>query len=234
MDNLKKYIQQHNEQMDFDDPSPELWNKIENNAAHKKSNVLPLLLRYAAAAALITAVIVAAIQLSGKKENAAVAVNDTPPIDILKKIIADSAQPALTATTDHSNPVTDAAIPENKTKETKQVDQRYSMMESFKENYGHLVNYQLKSIRSTPVYAEDQAYFDDFKTRLKQMDMDEATIRKTIRRQGMSNTLLEQLINVYQEKLNVLKALQAEINKMNERVKENEPADSLNKYYLNI
>lgn len=66
------------------------------------------------------------------------------------------------------------------------------------------------------------------------MDLDEVAIRNNIRRRGISNVSLEQLINVYQQKLDVLKSLQAEINKMNTRVKENTTTDSLSKYYLNI
>ncbi len=232
MDNFKKYLQQHSEEMDFDKPSAAVWNNIEKAGAQKKTGSLfSLSTRIAAAAAIVVAIAVG-IKLSTQQKTIAPGI-DNNISKAPEKIIADSARPAL-AVTDFSNTADTTATPVKKNRITKQADQRYAMMESFKQSYGQLVGYQVSNIRSTPVYAEDPAYFDDFKTRLRQMDTDELTIRNRIRRQGMSNNLLEQLINVYQQKLDVLKSLQAEINKMNERVKENPATDSLSKYYLNI
>ena len=232
MDNFKKYLQQHTEEMDFDKPSAKVWDNIEKTGTVKKTGLLfSLSMRIAAAAAIVIAIAVGIKLSTQQKTIEPGSVNNISKAP--EKSIADSARPALAAT-DHSSTVDTAAAPVKKSRRTKQADQRYAMMESFKESYGQLVSYQVSSIRSTPVYAEDPAYFDDFKTRLRQMDTDELAIRNRIRRQGMSNNLLEQLINVYQQKLDVLKSLQAEINKMNERVKENPATDSLSKYYLNI
>lgn len=232
MDNFKKYLQQHTDEMDIDQPSAGVWNNIEKAGAPKKTGKLfNLSMRIAAAAAIVVAIAVG-IKLSTQPKT----IIPTTGNDISKapgKTIADSARPALAAT-DFSSTVDTAANPVKKSRRPKQADQRYAMMESFKQSYGQLVSYQVSSIRSTPVYAEDPAYFDDFKIRLRQMDTDEITIRNRIRRQGMSNNLLEQLINVYQQKLDVLKSLQTEINKMNERVKEVPVTDSLKQYYLNI
>lgn len=234
MDNFKKYVQEHTDAMDFDAPSASVWNDIEREISTKKSvKLYPVILKFAAAAAIITAIVVATIQFTGNKTNDTIAINKHTPVVQPTTIIADSGQPIVStnvypASQDTMAPPLKAKLPAKKT------DERYAMMQAFKENYGQLASYQLSSIRSTAVYAEDPAYFDDFKIRLRQMDADELAIRNRIRRQGMSNNLLEQLINVYQQKLDVLKSLQAEINKMNERVKENEPTDSLNKYYLNI
>ena len=234
MDNLKKYLQQHTDEMDFDNPPAEVWNNIEKVAVEKKTGRLFSLSMRIAAAAVIVVAIAIGIKLSRPQKTIVKAADDIVVVTTPQNnSIADSVRPALTAA-DSSSSAATAAAPVKKSRRTKQADQRYAMMESFKESYGELVSYQISSIRSTPVYAEDPAYFDDFKTRLRQMDTDELAIRNRIRRQGMSNNLLEQLINVYQQKLDVLKSLQAEINKMNERVKENPATDSLSKYYLNI
>ncbi|MFT3980847.1 MAG: hypothetical protein QM687_10290 [Ferruginibacter sp.] len=238
MDNLKKYIQQHEQEMDFDAPAPEVWNRIEKAASKKTTGkVITIPLRFAAAAAAVLFVVTLSVQLLRKpeqpsKEETAV----KPALPVPEKTIAPENPPAVTIPAPETTPAKNltAKIEKSIPPAAKKADRRYAMMKSFKENYGQLVSYQLAAIRSTPVYAEDPAYFNDFKMRLQQMDADEINIRRTIRQQGMSNQLLEQLINVYQQKLDVLKSLQAEINKMNERVIQVSPADSSKRYYLNI
>jgi hypothetical protein len=67
------------------------------------------------------------------------------------------------------------------------------------------------------------------------MDRDEQQVRKDIRTYGLTNEFLEQLINVYQQKLNLLKSLQAEINKMNNKIRGNQsPSVKTEVHYLNI
>ncbi len=103
------------------------------------------------------------------------------------------------------------------------------------QRYAQLVSLQLNRLRTTPVFAESPHYFDDFKVQLKQMDADEATIKKEIKTNGLNDALLDQLINVSQQRLNLLKNLQTEINKMNNRVRQNQlPQDSTHSYFLNI
>ena len=98
-----------------------------------------------------------------------------------------------------------------------------------------MVKLQLKNIRSTPVYGETADYFNVFKQTLKQIDTDEANIKNNIKTNGLNDVLLEQLINVYQEKINVLKNLQQEMNKINNKVKDNQlPSDSLKSHFINI
>lgn len=234
MDNLKKYLQQQQDDMNVDSPSDAVWNNIEKAALPKnKGRIRSISLKLAAAAAIISAIVIAGIRLAGNEAGASLAGNTKKPGSLHKELIADSGQPIVSTIVSTASQDT-MAPPLKKHRPVKKTDERYAMMESFKENYGQLVSYQLQSIRSTPVYAEDPAYFDDFKSRLKQMDSDEMAIRNSIRRQGISNNLLEQLINVYQQKLDVLKSLQEAINKMNTKVKEQPEADSSGKFYLNI
>lgn len=232
MDNLKQYLQQHKEAMDVDEPGANLWERIHQPAAPKKrTGTRSIVFRFAAAAAILTAMILTGIKLYSPEPEKIIAIKKTPPVLPVVQQSPDSMAVEIARTAPAEKKVTIHSDKKNNSK-SKRPDERYALMQSFKENYGQLVNYQLSSIRSTAVYAEDAGYFDDFKIRLKQMDMDEAAIRKIIQHRGMSNNLLEQLINIYQQKLDVLKSLQAEINKMNERVKMQ--PDTTNKYYLNI
>ena len=83
--------------------------------------------------------------------------------------------------------------------------------------------------------AESADYFNDFKIQIKQMELDEKVIKSDIAKHGMNDVLLDQLINVYQQKLNVLKQLQIEMNKTNNRFKQNRgPVDSVKTYFLNL
>ena len=67
------------------------------------------------------------------------------------------------------------------------------------------------------------------------MEKDEARIKSYIHKNGMSDELLDQLINVYQQKLNMLKQLQKEMQKLNSRYKQNRPViDTLKTYFLNL
>lgn len=234
MDNLKKYLQQHKEAMDVDEPAAGTWKQIEKAGTQKKrSKLVALTIKLAAAAAVLIAVLVG-IKFSSNKKGALVATREDSVITAPGKNSIDSGEPEIPSVAS-TNKATNILPPHKALpRKIRKADERYAMMQSFKENYSQLVSYQLSSIRSTAVFAENPAYFDDFKNRLKQMDMDEVAIRNIIRHQGISNSLLEQLINVYQQKLDVLKSLQAEINKMNERVKQQPAADSLNKYYLSI
>jgi glutamate mutase epsilon subunit len=85
------------------------------------------------------------------------------------------------------------------------------------------------------MYAESPEYFDDFKIQIKQMERDEKVIKSDIAKRGMSDQLLDQLINLYQQKLNTLKQLQIEMNKTNNRYKQNRaPVDPVKTYFLNL
>lgn len=230
MGELKKYLQQHKEEMAFDEPGPLLWEKITSPPAKKQPGKLVKFVVRFAAAAVVLVMLVTGIKFLTKEKATetipSVAKLDQTPASHIPDAAVKIVTPEIK---DTIKPVQNVAI-----KEKKKPDERYALMNSFKDSYGQLVNYQLQNIRATPVYAENPAYFNDFKTRLYQMDNDETSIRRSIRKNGISNTLIEQLINVYQQKLDVLKSLQQEINKMNTRVQQETPPDSLNKFYLNI
>ena len=66
------------------------------------------------------------------------------------------------------------------------------------------------------------------------MDEDEMLLKKDIESYGMNDQLLEALINIYQQKLNLLKILKAEIHKMNKTTKEKQMQGRLPSYYLNL
>lgn len=101
--------------------------------------------------------------------------------------------------------------------------------------FAGITNLQKERVNRTPLYAESPAYFQDFVLQMRQMDADEKRIKADLMESGMNDRMLEELIQVYQQKLAILKQLQVEMNKLNSRVLKNTtPADNSNMYFLNL
>ena len=267
MDDFKKYLQAHQDELDDDTPRDAVWQRIQAQTAvpKRKINIVKMVMRYSVAACMIAAVAfgikwLVHDQTSGLAKN-------PPTLPVLKD--TETVAKTTIEKADNSNalPIKDAteqnekedvavvptkAIPIKKVVSAvknkppvatnKQIDVAHlhvnamdPVAKDLESSYVQLVNLQLGRLRATPVFAEGPDYFLAFKTQIKQMDEDEAAIRKDIKANGMQDALLEKLINIYQQKLNVLKNLQTEINKMNNRVKQNQlPSDSTRSYFLNI
>lgn len=108
-------------------------------------------------------------------------------------------------------------------------------MNSVENNFNTIITLAKNKIANTPIYGEGVSFYNDFIDKFKQMEKDEKLVKKEIIQFGLNDMLLEQLINIYQQKLNVLKLLQSEINKTNIRYKQNRNAvDTLKANYLEI
>lgn len=108
-------------------------------------------------------------------------------------------------------------------------------MASLESSFTQVINLQKARISTTPLYAESPSYFKDFKLQMQQMEKDEKQIKAFISKHGMTDELLDQLINVYQQKLTMLKQLQNEMQKLNTRYKQNrESVDTAKTYFLNL
>jgi hypothetical protein len=101
--------------------------------------------------------------------------------------------------------------------------------------FTQIINLQKGKISTTPMYAESASYFNEFKAQMNQLEQEEKQIKKEISKKGLTDQQLDQLINLYQYKLTVLKQLQLEMNKTNNRYKQNRgPVDSTRAYFINI
>ena len=229
MDELKNYLQQNRGQLDTDTPPAGLLPRIQKQAVVKRGRLTAMLLRIAVAAAVITIVVLSAkIWLpQPHAEQAETPVKKTGQVAVI--ILQDTVEQVAPVA---HQPV---MIPQPATGKLQQQPAPYLLLNSFEQNYNKLVRLQLKSIRSTPVYGETSDYFNSFKQRMQQIELDEAALKSNIKTNGLNDKLLEQLINVFQEKINLLKSLQQEIANMNNKIKENrQPADSTRIFYINI
>jgi cytoskeletal protein RodZ len=249
MDDLKKYIQQHKASLDFDEPGPDLWNAIrEQTAVPKKRGILISYTRLAVAACVL---VLAGIgtwylltdnhqkkaELAAKtankpavKENSNPVTSPTnnkePETETTSESLAQTNQPINQSTNQPINP---------STKKPKPNPAALALLQNVETSFTQVINLQRDRVSSMPMYAESPEYFNDFTLQIRQMEKDEKLIKSDIAKRGMTDVLLGQLINVYQQKLGLLKQLQIEMNKTNNRYKQNRgPVDSTKTYFLNL
>ncbi len=230
MDKLKRYLQQQNTEMDVDTPRDFVLQNVLKQSAKKQTNK-GLFIKYAAAAAVLAILI---LSVKWMMNSASTSVDPAPlaELKIHKQARQDSAVNTIETTNLNSGDKPDQL---KKHPVNDQSSDAYQMIKALGRNYAEVVKLQLNSIRNTPLYAENPEYFDGFKTELGKMDALEIALRKSIKKNGPGDVQLEQLINVYQRKLDLLKSLRMEIGKMNERVKQFEiSVDSSKTYYLDI
>jgi hypothetical protein len=256
MDNLKKYLQQHLDELDSDVPGDEVWQKIQHTQAPvlPKKKVVKMVWRYAAAACVLAAMASIFFLVNKKSTNIEVAslpVKDTATQTeialqtepLQRDTVPNTATPQTATPTPKKNetPQNEYARKEERQKapvvekRQKTIDPTQFIINDVERNYTALVNLQLQRLKVTPVYAESPDYFSIFKQQYKQIERDEAAIKKDIQQHGLSDELLQQLININQQKLNVLKDLQAEVNKLNTKVRPSQNGvDSSRSYYLTM
>ncbi len=250
MDEFKKHIREHLSELDVDVPSAKVWQAIHKEVAPKKVFHIHSTVRYAAAACVIFIIGLGVWMAVNKTENHQnVSVQPTKKISI--PAIIDQKDTA------ENNPVfADASksiasnIPQKKvlrptissvkkqvvtSTTNKMVSTDWQMLESVENSFKQVIHLQKNRINTTPLNAESPSYFKDFSVQIQQMEKDELQIKKEMKQNGFSNELLDQLINIYQQKLILLKQLQGEINKTNNRYKQNRtPVDTTKTYFLNI
>jgi hypothetical protein len=242
MDELKKYFYQQREQLDTDVPGEVNWQHIRRElhpAAPVKS--FPLF-KWAAAASLVILTSTAVYFLTRDKQPVPVitasdsvhhkeqpqAIQPKAPVE--KIIIPEKRQPVVA----RQKPV--KAVKTLKQKITiKKADTPVYGFENIEASYTSMVDLQLERVRTQPIYAEDAGYFDSFKQQFARLAEDEEQVKKNVMQTGMADEYIDELINIYQEKISVLKRLRFEINKMNNRVRQTDPGvQQIQPSYINL
>lgn len=247
MDELKKYLQQHADELDLDEPRPQVWERISaQSAVPVKGNVVMMVSRWAIAACVIILAGIGIWHLAGSnsQQPGKTTAQVTP---VQKETVTPPAEEQQVQPSGEVENNTASVIPASKTGPSHKnnrmphsagaVDRTEEMhaLTDMENSFTQVINLQRARVSTTPMYAETPAYFNDFKVQLKQMDKDEKGIKTDIARRGLNDALLDQLINLYQQKLNILKQLQLEMNKTNNRFKQNRgPVDTTRTYFLNI
>lgn len=255
MDEFKKHIQQHLDELDIDEPGEQNWDNIHQQLFPKKGLVISIAVKWAVAACVV---LLAGIGffLIDKESNTTKPMVVSPTVK--KEVKSNASQPATTTTNDKEDgsvnvrgvepisqkePVTASTdarkefAVEKKHTEPKRDYAAEKTLQGLESSFTQVINLEKERINTTPLNAEDPSYFKDFNQRIKEMETDEAIIKHDIRKQGITDELLDRLINIYQQKLNVLKQLQTEIQKTNNRYKQSRQqgqTDNQKTYFLNI
>src|SRR6185312_14690815 len=258
MDKLKEYLLSHQAELDVDPPANDSWENIASKL-RPGPGFSRRVIGYAAAACVIALAGAGLwMVMQGKKGSADIAkhvtgeaekggangvahgpkaeVGQGPAKGVAEEAAGAVAQgPAKVGQGPAKGGAEEAGGRRHKARARRRPAERPDEIEAIDKSYSSLIDYQLKKLRGTPLYAEDGHYFSFYTEQFKQMDRDEQQVRNDIKTYGLTGEFLEQLINVYQQKLNVLKNLQTEINKMNNKVREKQsPSGKAEVHYLNI
>ncbi|MDE3251930.1 MAG: hypothetical protein KGO92_03925 [Bacteroidota bacterium] len=246
MDEFKKYIQQHKSALDQDEPGDAVWEAIRQKTASTQAPVkqIRIVQWLAAACILLLAGIGGWYFFSGPaaEQKPVTAKAGLQPATLQKKEISPLPK--------EQEEKTAALVPERKTKTAPRPKQKdpqprinapvnnpaaLALLQSVESSFTQVINLQKDRVSSMPMYAESADYFKDFKLQFQQMEKDEKSIKADIVKRGLNDALLDQLINLYQQKLGLLKQLQTEMNKTNNRYRLNRgPVDSTRTYFLNL
>lgn len=238
MDELKKYLLTHKDDLSLDEPRPQVWQQIRQElGTAKKTSIVMLVTRWAAAACILVLVGIGIWYVLNDSKTMPVALNPVAKTEKVVIVPPLTIQPELI----EKQPVFVTARTQKKispkkllTTPTQNIADLVALND-IETSFTQIINLQRARVRTMPMYAETPAYFNDFKIQIRQMEKDEKVIKSDIARRGMNDALLEQLINLYQQKLTILKQLQIEMTKTNNRFKQNRgPVDSTSTYFLNI
>lgn len=245
MDDFKKYMQQHSDDLDVDIPRDKVWQGINKDLNSAKPLAALVYIKLAVAACVIALAGFGGYMLLNKPVN-----TSQLPVASNKQQIANPKQsiqeePTRLQPTTNEQLVADnrSVKPTNSQRpkanqpvtNNQQSVTNVTALEQVENSFTQVINLQKAKVNTTPLIAENPSYFNDFAIEMKRMERDEQSIKKDIKKNGLTDELLDQLINVYQQKLNVLKQLQNEIHKTNNRFKQNRgPVDSTKPYFLNI
>ncbi|MBL0883349.1 MAG: hypothetical protein IBJ16_08415 [Chitinophagaceae bacterium] len=238
MDDFKKYLQQNRYALDVDEPSPAIWERIERQQPVKKTRVVVLMTRWVAAACILVLAGIGVWSIvndttTPKSSNLTVATKTITPVEQPVKTIPETE--SIITTKELSASIKKETKKKESTNTIAAKRQDLMIMNNIESSFKQVINLQRDKVSTTPMFGESSDYFTDFKIQIKQLEKDEKSIKAEIIKRGMSDQLLNQLINIYQIKLNTLKQLQLEMNKINNRIKQNRaPVDSVNTYFINI
>jgi hypothetical protein len=256
MDNLKQFLQDNVHQLGNDMPSKKIWMNIANelNMGQKSpqksiSPIVFLVFKYAVSACIIALAGIGIWHLSHQNNQQQIVYVDSLNNNKQAQVDSDFAlfqshDTPLTILHSTANNTVEAAIQNDNSVENQK---KYLVGNKATNNNGilqikyvdsqfnQMISIQKTSINTTPIFTESPVYFEEFKIGYKQIELDEKNIKQDIIKLGFTNELLEQLININQQKLNLLKMLQAEINKTNIRFKQNRShLDTVKIYYIQI
>lgn len=240
MDKFKQYLQDNKGALDTEKfPMEENWELIRQRLPLQKEKTAPFHWGIAASFLIVVVVGLYAIYQNRPVGNP---IAQEVPEEIKSQRVKDTVSNTVKRNTGaldsgSGNQLITRNKEKNNTKvrKIKKTKQPLSETEQMDMGFQAVINAQLRTIRTTPFYAESPDYFSYFKKEYSILEKDENTLKMEAKNNGMNEQYLSQLIDIYQGKLSLLKRLQAEIQKMNNRIRQIDPeAENRTPVYLNI
>ncbi|WP_447642659.1 MULTISPECIES: hypothetical protein [Chitinophagaceae] len=250
MDKFKQFIQENRQELDVEKPDAHLWEQmqqcLEPEKPHKK--VFPIYRWIAAAACilLVSTISYFFFHKNNSQEVPTYAQKEAPVMEPTNNNIRreDNVPAHLEGNpskinTDHiAKAEKKTEIIEKKKERKKPASSQYVIEDVEVGNFSQVIAYQRQYINTLPIYGQQPDYFNDFKQQLKQMDSDEKNVRNDIKKHGLNSKQIELLINIYQQKITLLKQLNQEISRINKSFYQNHlQKDSVkmeNPHFLNL
>jgi hypothetical protein len=239
MDEFKKFLRENRHLLDVESaPRSQVWEHIQQHGPARKKMVMTSLVRWIAAACIVLLTGAATYMLWPSKTGSALAGAEPQTSNLKPQTTIDT--PEIIGRTDTPgsaiSPLPGEVIAESAGATTKKItkdvpsnsrkgkrpalSKKRSAMDMLQENYASIINQQLKKLEATPIRVESPGYFHAFKKHWYDMEKDEKKIKDDIQLYGLNDAVLTQFIQLYQQKLLLLKQLQDEINKMNNRAQQ--------------
>lgn len=264
MDEFKKYLQENRSALDLDEPHPNNWEKVQAKLQQEKPAAKVVSIKkyfqWSVAACLFVLAGIGLWSLLDSKPDTLQQQVQRTPNTSTENATEDNNTIEIQRGNEELNksnfgqtiPGNESGLAKNekatnnglsKTFASKQNNSSVqglsndvlASLASVENGFTQVINLQRGKISTTPMYAESAAYFNEFKMQIQQIEADEKQLKKEISKKGLTANQLDQLIDLYQYKLTVLKQLQLEMNKTNNRFKQNRgPIDSTRAYFINI
>ncbi|WP_439505098.1 hypothetical protein [Sediminibacterium sp.] len=258
MDEFKKYLIENQDQFNADEPSPLVWSKVQQSVKLEKSTTtgkvfsMRKLVQWSAAACILglagigvwyllnhQSVVIKPVQeqvtINNESSPMPSPTNNTKVESPTVSTPEDAKASAKSTPTPNSRFAKATNPSAQSFNKANNVENTMTALANMESGFIQIINLQKGKISTTPMYAESASYFNEFKAQINQLEQDENQIKKDIAKKGLTDHQLDQLINLYQYKLTVLKQLQLEMNKTNNRYKQNRgPVDSTRTYFINI
>lgn len=261
MDEFKKYLQENRTALDLDEPGPQSWEKVQTRLQQEQPTAKVVTIKkylqwsVAACVFLLAGIglwslletkpdtlqqqVLSAPNESVPNKNASVGVEkkSESPANVATEKDGLKSDRNIVNTANHSSNGINKPLANKQNNSGSQGLSKdvLASLASVENGFTQVFNLQRGKISTTPMYAESAAYFNEFKMQIQQIEADERQLKKEISKKGLTANQLDQLIDLYQYKLTVLKQLQLEMNKTNNRFKQNRgPVDSTRAYFINI
>ncbi|MCG2615005.1 hypothetical protein LZZ85_11970 [Terrimonas sp. NA20] len=246
MDEFKKYLQANRDSLDTDEPAPALWNGVKQTLHPPKR--IPLFWKQLAAACIVAAIGAGVYfytragagreadpRLSARNEQPEVNMPDSAQLSSQPPPMEEVAAPPAhrknkpeiktslkrTEQTPHLSASRQKNANSSKAmhKLSQKADTLYGF-ENIEASYASMLDIQLEKLRTQPIYAENPEYFSFFKKEFRDLEKDEEKLKQLLIRSEDKTERLDELMLIYQQKISILKQLQFEINKVNNKVKQ--------------